>query len=89
MAIKRRTEIACILCKNIVKFPEYVGKDYNGDLLCDACGSLLGIKLEKGEVKGFRVKERVKGRKDSKRMEELQDKFYKLKHDKNDDKDED
>ena len=58
MAIKgKRPEIACIQCRNIIKFPEYVGQDYGGDLLCDNCMSLLRIKLSKWEVKEFKVLE--------------------------------
>ena len=51
MGAKKRNEIACILCKKIIKFPEYIGKDYDGDLLCDECGSMMSIKLKEGEVK--------------------------------------
>jgi uncharacterized protein (DUF934 family) len=53
----KRAEIACILCKNAIRFPEYIGQDYSGDLLCDTCNSLLRIKLDKWEVKEFKVLE--------------------------------
>jgi hypothetical protein len=51
----KRTEIPCILCNNAIKLPEYVGQDYSGDLLCGRCGSLLHIRLDKWEVRQYRV----------------------------------
>jgi hypothetical protein len=75
MVVKRkRTDIACIMCKNTIKFPEYVGQDYSGDLLCDTCRSLLHIKLDKGEVKQYRVlRDRSEEWKRVERMKYLQD----------------
>ena len=52
---RKRTEIPCIICNNAIRFPEYVGEDYSGDLLCDRCRSLLHIKLDKWEVKQYKV----------------------------------
>jgi len=54
---RRRIEIPCIMCSNRIKLPEYIGEDYSGDLLCNTCMSLLRIKLDKREVKEFRVLE--------------------------------
>lgn len=54
---RRRIEIPCIMCSNPIKLPEYIGQDYSGDLLCNTCMSLLRIKLDKSEVKEFRVLE--------------------------------
>jgi hypothetical protein len=54
---RKRAEIACILCKNTIRFPEYIGQDYSGDLSCDTCSSSLRIKLDKWEVKEFKVLE--------------------------------
>ena len=76
MVIKRKGNgIACIMCRNTVQFPEYVGQDYSGDLLCDTCETLLRIKVNKGDVKEFKVLkgrlEREKG--PSKRLLELQE----------------
>jgi len=75
---KRRTEVACIICGNMVKFPEFVGEDYKGTLLCDKCGSLLRIKLKNGEVKEcsfFKdLEKKLKDLKGHKKMLELQDK---------------
>jgi len=75
MATKRkRTAIVCIMCKNSIKFPEYVGQDYSGDLLCDTCGSLLHIKLDKWEVKQYKVlKDRLEEWKGSEKLKYLQE----------------
>ena len=51
----KRTKIPCIMCNNAIKLPEYVGQDYSGDLSCGRCRSLLSIKLDKWEVKQYRV----------------------------------
>jgi hypothetical protein len=80
MGIKRkRTEAECIVCKSIIKFPEYVDEDYDGDLLCDNCGLLLSIKLEKGKVKVFKVKEKIEGWKGYKKYLEFRRKFRDIK----------
>jgi len=77
----KRTKIACILCKNTIKFPEYVGQDYSGDLLCDTCNSLLRIKLDKGEVREFKVLEdRLEQWKGVEKMKALQERMAKAKH---------
>ena len=80
MAIKgKRTEIACIMCRNIIKFPEYVGQDYRGDLLCNKCMSLLRIKLSKWEVKEFKVLEdKFKESEGIKKLMELQEQAKRL-----------
>jgi len=81
MAKKRkRSEIACIMCRNNIKFPEYVGEDYSGDLLCDNCMSLLRIKLSKWEVREFKVLEdKFKESEGIKKLLELQERAAKLK----------
>lgn len=64
MAIKgKRTEIACIMCNNAIKLPEYIGQDYSGDLRCGCCESLLYIKLVKREVQQFKVRTRGESKK--------------------------
>ena len=55
MTVPKRAQIACILCKNTIVFPEYVGQNYSGDLLCNRCGSLLHIKLNKWTVDQYKV----------------------------------
>ncbi len=79
MVIKRkRAEIACIMCENTIKFPEYVDQDYSGDLLCDTCKSLLRIKLDKGEVKEFKVLEdKLEQWKGAEKLKELQERAAK------------
>lgn len=71
---RKRAEIPCILCKNTIKFSEYVGQNYSGDLLCDTCGSLLHIKLDKWEVKQYKVlRDRSEEWKRLERLKELQE----------------
>jgi hypothetical protein len=56
MVVERKsTEIQCILCNNAIKLPEYVSQNYSGDLLHSRCGSLLHIKLNRWEVRQYRV----------------------------------
>ena len=81
MVIKKRTEIECILCKKMIEFPEYIGKDYDGDLFCDECGSIISIKLKEGEVKAFKFKESMEEWKSSKRLKELQDRMKRFRYD--------
>ena len=78
MTRRKRTEISCILCNSTIKLPEYVGQNYSGDLLCDTCMSLLRIKLDKGEVKEFKVLEdRFKEWKGFEKLRELQERAAK------------
>lgn len=81
MVTKRsRTEIQCILCDNTIRLPEYIGDDYNGDLLCNRCSSLLRLKLDKGAVREFKVLEQDrKGYQGSEKLRALQDRFSDLK----------
>ena len=79
MVIKRkRSEIECLVCPNIIKFKEYIGDDYSGDLFCDTCGSQLHIKLKKGEVRDFKVLKRAEQRKESKQLLKLQEQAREL-----------
>jgi hypothetical protein len=78
---RKRTKIPCILCKNTIRFPEYVGQDYSGDLLCGTCASLLHIKLKGWEVKQYKVlRDRSELWKDSKKLNFLQETMAKLKY---------
>jgi len=79
MTNRRRTGIACIMCKNTIELPEYVGQDYDGDLLCGMCGSLLHIKLDKSEVKQYKVlRDRYEEWKKEERLKSLQETAAKL-----------
>jgi len=74
VAKTKKTEIPCILCKNPIELPEYVGHDYGGDLLCDTCGSLLHIKLDKWEVKQYKVlRDRLEEWKGSEKLKYLRE----------------
>jgi hypothetical protein len=78
---RKRTEIPCIMCNNAIRFPEYVGQDYTGDLLCDRCRSLLHIKLDKWEVKQYKVlRDRSKEYKGLQKLKGLQETAAKLKY---------
>ena len=75
---RKRAKIACILCRSIIVFPEYVGQDYSGDLCCGRCRSLLHIKLDKWEVKQYRVlKERSEELSGAEKVKELQERLAK------------
>jgi len=51
MARKKRTEIECTECKNMIRFPEYIGVGFRtGKLTCGKCGAELRIKLKEWEV---------------------------------------
>jgi hypothetical protein len=71
---RKRTKIPCIICTSAIKLPEYVGQDYSGDLLCDRCRSLLHIKLDKWEVKQYKVlRDRSEEWKSSEQLKYLQE----------------
>ena len=80
MVIGKKTELPCIMCNNAIKLPEYVGQDYSGDLLCGRCRSLLHIKLDKWEVKQYKVlRDRSEKRKGLEKLLSLQEQAAKLK----------
>ena len=52
-------EIECLLCGEPIKLPEYIDtEDYDGQVVCQECGSLLHIKLVKSKVQKYRVEKR-------------------------------
>lgn len=65
----------------MIEFPEYIGKDCEGDMFCDEGESLISIKLKEGEARAFKLKERMEERKGSKRVEESQDRMARLRLD--------
>ena len=74
MTQRKRAQVACILCRNSIVFPEYVGQDYSGDLLCSRCGSLLHIKLSRWQVEQYKVlKDRFEEWKRIEKLRELQE----------------
>ncbi len=88
MARITKNEIECILCKSIIKFPEYIDDNFRAvDLMCGACESVMRLKFNKeGMKEEFTVVkdrwEQYKASKkfpESKELTELQDEFHRLK----------
>ena len=51
-------DIKCLACGKTVKIPEYIDSDnYDGQLVCDKCKSLLYIKLVASKVRKYKVVE--------------------------------
>ena len=49
-------KIDCLVCGKSVKFREYIdAKDYDGEVVCQECGSLLHVKLANSKVRGYKV----------------------------------
>ena len=52
-------EIEYLLCEKPIKFPKYIDtEDYDGEVVCQECESLLYIKLVKSKVQKYSVKQR-------------------------------
>ena len=52
-------EIECLLCEKHIKLPQYIdAEDYDGEVVCQECQSLLYIKLVKSKVQKYRIKKR-------------------------------
>jgi hypothetical protein len=55
----KMVEIECLVCAKVVDIPKFVDTDdYNGQLTCRECGSLLRIRLAGSKVKEFAVIEK-------------------------------
>ena len=51
-------EIECLACGKAVKLPRFIDSDnYDGQLVCQECKSLLHVKLVKGKVQKYKVLE--------------------------------
>ena len=51
-------EIECLACGKDVKLPQFIDSDnYDGQLVCRECKSLLHVKLVKGKVQKYKVVE--------------------------------
>jgi DNA-directed RNA polymerase subunit RPC12/RpoP len=51
-------EIECLACGKAVKLPRFVDNDdYDGQVVCQECKSLLHIKLVKRKVRKYKVVE--------------------------------
>jgi len=52
-------EIECLVCGKIVQIPQFIDTDnYDGQVACQECGSLLHIKLAGSKVRGYKVVEK-------------------------------
>ena len=52
-------EIQCLICEKLIKFPSYIDPDdYDGQVVCQECNSLLHIKLKSSKVKEYKVVEK-------------------------------
>jgi len=48
--------IECLVCGEIVKIPKFIDTDnYDGQVVCQNCTSLLHIKLVESKVKKYRL----------------------------------
>ena len=51
-------DIECLACGKTVKFPQFINtENYDGQVVCQECKSLLHVKLVKGEVQKYRIVE--------------------------------
>ena len=52
-------KVKCLVCDKPLKLPEYIDtEDYDGEVVCPKCTSLLYIKLAKSKVKKYKVIEK-------------------------------
>jgi len=64
-------EIECLVCGKTIKMPQYIDTEkYDGQVVCQECGSLLHIKLVGSKVRGYKVVGKS-SRKIEKLLEEL------------------
>ncbi len=51
-------KIECLLCEKPIKLPKYIDtENYDGEVVCQECKSLLYIRLLKSKVKKYKFKE--------------------------------
>ena len=49
-------EIECLACGKTVKIPQFIDPDnYDGQVVCQECGSLLHLKLVGAKVRQYKV----------------------------------
>ena len=71
-------KVKCLACDTPLKLPEYIDtEDYDGEVVCQKCTSLLYIKLAKSKVRKYRVVEK-KFRKIDISPEQLRDIWLRL-----------
>ncbi len=52
-------EIECLACGKAVELPQFVDTDnYDGQVVCQECKSLLHVKLAKGKVQKYKIVEK-------------------------------
>ena len=52
-------QIECLACEKALKIPQYIDRDdYDGQVVCQECGSILHIKLVHSKVQGYKVVEK-------------------------------
>ncbi len=54
-------EIECLACGKAVQLPQFIDTDdydYDGQVVCQECKSLLHVKLEKGKVRKYKIIEK-------------------------------
>lgn len=52
-------EIQCLACGKAVKLPQFIDTDnYDGQVVCQECKSLLHVKLAKGKVQKYKIVKR-------------------------------
>lgn len=52
-------QIECLLCEKPIELPKYIDtEDYDGEVVCQECESLLYIKLVKSKVRKYRIEKR-------------------------------
>jgi len=54
--------IDCFACGKTVKIPKFIDtNNYDGQLVCQECNSLLHVKLAKGKVQKYKIVENKHG----------------------------
>ena len=52
-------DIRCLACGKPITLPAYIdAEDYDGEVVCQECGSLLHVKLADSKVRKYRVVDR-------------------------------
>jgi len=52
-------DINCLVCEERIDLPKYIDtQDYDGQVVCQKCESLLHVKLVKSKVRKYRVVEK-------------------------------
>jgi hypothetical protein len=52
-------DINCLVCEERIDLPKYIDtQDYDGEVVCQKCESLLHVKLVKSKVRKYRVVEK-------------------------------